>query len=298
MEAFMKTRILLSLVLTVAATEARAVSSAIDFDQGVSAAAALASAGALPAYSPVLPAHDYYTRDCATFVFGPDSPLRAGPVWLHSTSWGRDCRGPWSNPWDSQRPCFSFPSFSYTESVKLTLLERKPLLPWERDTFQVCLEGPFLSAYALSAAYEYRQAPNRLRGDFAFSPGKKVPMAPDAAGITQRALTSGLELKLNNKCASIYPVEKVRLHLYLVQVILGPLTGTILDTTSPALPTATSYEINLLDFAEEFKSPLRPGATYFVKYSFRREGSVSNQDWKPNWGYLGAIGTEKIVYQP
>ncbi len=285
-------------------------SQGLNFDQGIDAGAALERIRAqIHEGGAVAPAYNdgsHYSMDCVKFEFKPEGAPVSQPVTLRSTEWithcpGRGLGGGWphhNDPWDRNRGgnCVRYPGQTYTETVQVTLRERKPLNPWESDTFQVCLEGPWLRADPVATGYEYRREATINRGDIAFSPGKKIPMRPDPAGLSTESLSTGLNLKIADKWASYYPGERTVLWLWLVQE-WGPLRPTILDTKI-YLPSAPAYEIDLMKYSEFFNGALRPGSRYFVKYSFAREGAVSKPDWVPSWGYLGAIRTETIVYQP
>lgn len=287
---------------------AASVRAAVNFDQGVDASAALETIRArVQDDSGVAPAFHgrRYTMDCADLVFKPDSPPVSQAVTLRSTEWIDRCEGghhpfPGQDPWDRGRGrhCVRYPGQTFQEVAQVTLRERKPLLPWESDTFRVCLEGPWLRADAIATGYEYSRGMGGVgRGDIVFIPGKKIPMRPDPAGLSTAALSPSLVLKIADKWASYYAGERTVLWLWLVQE-WGPLRPTILDI-KVYLPTSAVHELDLMKYSDSFvPGGVKPGGRYFVKYSFSREGSVSKPDWAPSWGYLGAIGTETIVYQP
>lgn len=271
-----------------------------DFDQGVDASAALEAARreAGAAHGPFR--HRRYSVDCMDFVFKPDSPIVSQRVTLRSTEWIDHCHGHnGDRPHDDygRHPhCLVIPGRTYSESVQVSLRERKPLLPWESDTFRVCLEGPWLRSDPVATAYEYTRGPNTGRGDFLYVPGRKTPMRPDPAGLAVGAFSPSLVLRLEDKWASHYAGEKLALQLFLVQE-WGILRPPVLETTI-YLPTAAVHEIKLMDYSQYFKMPVQPGSRYHLKFNFQRVGTVSKPDTVPSWGYLGAIRTPTVEYRP
>jgi hypothetical protein len=96
-----------------------------------------------------------YDYDCVDVSFNAADPASSERFMLRSQEWVYECV-PAGDPRRGGRQCWERPGFSYSRLVRVERTEVKPLLPWERDVFRVCLQGPWLDSRAVSTAYKYR----------------------------------------------------------------------------------------------------------------------------------------------
>lgn len=281
--------------LALATSLVRAQALAMDFDQGVDVSSLLQEARQAAAEDATVAARAYagalrYDSDCATITFGPNDKPVSEPVWLRSTEWVEQCD--YGDPrHGGGRHCWEMPGFTYNERVQVTLRERQPLLPWEYDSFRVCLQGPWLDIDDIATAYDYKVVQGGSRnGGFVLAPVKKIAMRPDPAGIAPQSLSSSLVLKLKDQWASYYAGEQTVLKVRLkTGHFLG---GSTIVEKEIAWPAAESYQVNFLDFAKDFSRKLEVGKKYYVKYQFKRAGKISRQDWTKD------AESGEVAYQP
>jgi hypothetical protein len=229
-----------------------------------------------------------YDYDCVDVSFGASDPAASGAVTLRSQEWVTECVPVGGDPrrGGGGQQCWERPGFSYSRTVQVERLDAKPLLPWERDVFRVCLQGPWLDSRVQSAAYRYRLVDDGRLGRIAYQAGEKVATRPDPAGLSIAALTPALSLTLNDRWASYYAGEAVKVHVELKKdAFLSP-TVSEFDLT---MPTAQSYT---LDLGRQAGSAVKAGKKYFARLSFQRVGAVSNADRVK----LG--DTAKVEYRP
>ena len=282
---------------------ARAESSGLNFDQGVSASDILKQAKEQSAQdkSVITPAYigsRRFDRDCRIVTFSPTDQPASGSIPLRSTEWVTECNpgggvipGPGGHPIPGQN-CWEHPGISYFGDAKVTLRDRLPLFPWEYDRFEVCLEGPWFSLDPVATAYEYKLAQGDDRdGDYVLAPVKKTAMKPDPAGIVAQGLSASMALTLKDKWASYYRGEQTVLKVELRKAVTFWPDQTVLDKEITLAP-ADAYTVDFLAYAKEFSQKLEPGKKYYVRYSFKRIGKVSKPD-------LIKVGdTDKVPYQP
>ncbi|HNT98736.1 MAG TPA: hypothetical protein PKK31_10775, partial [Elusimicrobiales bacterium] len=232
-------RILIAAVLLGFAAAAKAE---INFDQGVDVKAAIEQASEKSADLPVADryiGHSRYTRDCVRFGFGPsDTEQLSEKVWLRSQEYIEDCHtnyvqqchtvtGANGQPQQvcntvPQTHCWERPGQSWREAVQVKVEARK-LFPWERDSFEVCLEGPWSRLYVNQAAYKYSVSKTGNYDTlYTLTPGKKVAMDPDKNGLeaVEFSLENGkYTFKVNDKWAKEYAGEKVAIKVDLYRQI-------------------------------------------------------------------------------
>src|SRR3989339_1050277 len=170
----------------------------IDFDQAVDTAKIIQDAdnsviadlsGTKPRYT----GRTWYTRDCARFDFGPETPSDSDTAWLDSQEWIEECdivQVPVYNNtghivgYHPETRCRQRQGYMhYNRSVRLSI-GRRTLLPWEKETFDVCLEGSWMNLQPLSNAYEYSIAETGgYNTQYTLTPVRKIPASPDPAGI-------------------------------------------------------------------------------------------------------------------
>lgn len=283
-----------ALLLAAVAAPAFAVTDA-SFDAGVDAGALVARAkeAAKKDAAPVKAAYvgNRYDMDCVRFTFAPQDALVTDRVWLRSQEWVTECRPVGDPRHGGGQQCWDRPGYSYSEAVRLVLKDRGALLPWEHDSFRVCLQGPWLYTDALETAYDYTLVNDGYgSGDVVLRAGRKIAQSPDPAGIAG-TMTPQLKLTFADKWASYYAGEKVVLKLELKKVVKFWPDQTVL-TKEVELPVAASYAADLNAFVGEMASKPEAGKQYYAKYSFKRVGSVSRDSWTK------AQETAKVSYAP
>lgn len=265
---------------------------AVDFDAAVDASAVLKDAKAAVATEKVSATNfRRYERDCVSFRFGPNDGLDSDVVWLRSTEWVEECYPTGDPRRGGGRQCHERANHTYRERVQVKLTERKPLAPWESDTFEVCLEGPWVDVRQYESAYEYRRAGGSGRdGMVVATPVKKTPMRPDPTGVLA-TLTPGLTAVFADKWASYYTGEQVVLKLTLKKHRPNWFDPILLEKEL-ALPVASTYAVDLA--AELVGAADKPeaGKSYYVEYQVKRVGTVS----KPV--FTKTLESNKAAYAP
>lgn len=227
--------------------------------------------------------------DCATVSLGHNEEV-SQYVSLRSTEWYEECYWVPGDPrrGGGHRQCYTRPGRTYHENARVRVTERKALLPWERDTFRLCLSGPWLDARPVATAYKYRQAGSTF-GEVTFAPGEKQATKPDPAGIAVESLTPALVLTLKDRWASYYAGERLKLKLTVVEEVRNWPDATVgtLETE-----TASGGELYALALAQHLGGKLKAGKKYYVKVAFRRLGRVSKDD------QVDAGKSATVAYQP
>lgn len=269
------TRLTLTLALVASlAAPVIAEDAAVDFDQGVDASAILKQAKqAAKADTKVVDAQYVggrrTIRDCVTVSFGANDPAVSPTFSLRSQEYIEECYQTGDPRNGGGRHCYERPGMSYHELASVTLQDRKPLLPWERDTFQVCLDGPWLSIYDVETAYDYRLiSGGSYNGRYVLAPGRKTAQRPDPVGVLGE-LDASMKFSLKDKWASYYPGETIEIKYKLKKHVENWFDPVIVEG-SVTVPVAESY---LVDLSKS--SGLQNGKSYYVEYSIRRIGSVS-----------------------
>lgn len=277
-------KIALALALAVPASAAPDPS----FEQSLDASAVLGQArAAVKTDASVVARHRVgsmrYDVDCATLRFGPDGRTSSDVVYLQSREWIEECYyepypgcDPRYNNCQPYYRCYERPGYTYRQNVQVILQSRQPLRPWEYDSFQVCLQGPWSDIRNETSAYAYKQVAGGGReGSFVMAPGQKLAMAPDPNGIALESLSSALVLALKDKWASYYAGEKTALTLVVKRRNPNWFPKKI-ATVTVTLPAADAYKVNLLDYAAQFSQQPAAGRQYFVQASFQRIGKISS----------------------
>ncbi len=240
-----------------------------------------------------------YDVDCATLRFGPDGRTSSDVVYLQSREWVEQCYYEYPPGCDPRyyncQPyyrCYERPGYTYRQNVQVILQSRQPLLPWESDAFQVCLQGPWSDIRVEDSAYAYKQVSGGGRdGSFLMAPGQKRAMAPDPAGIALESLSAGLVLTLKDKWAAYYAGEKTALRLVVKRRNPNWFPKKVAEIAI-TLPPADRFSVNLLDFAAEFSQQPIAGRDYFVEASFQRIGKISTAE------EVDAGASNDATYQP
>lgn len=260
-----------------------------DFDQGVDASAALeltreaAGETFLEGVS-FGPAYSRWDQDCATFSFGVDAPLRSERVMLESRIYEQRCIN--LPPQAGGRHCREEWVRTERRRVRVDLIGRGEMLPWERDVFEVCLNGHWLHTRVIDASHKYDLQEPGWNGDTVTAvAGSKIRSNPDPAGVhvTGFGVEGGnYALKLADRWAGHYSGESTVITVQLKRHRSGWFDGTLL-TKELSFPAAESYSVRFADFADEFRGKLKEGAEYYVRWRFKRVGRVSKDTWQGYW---------------
>lgn len=279
------------------AVPAMAETPAVNFDQWVDAGALLQKARSdakdgkaqYREYGPGRygPAYRPPDRDCARFDFEPGGPSVSPTQTLRSTVYRQECRWVGDPRRGGYRDCWDRPGWTYAERATVEIAGPQPVHPWERQSFEVCLEGNWLSFHTIAAAYDYKVSGG---GYYTLVPGKRVPMDPDPAGLTASDLVNAgtaFAMDVSDRWASYYAGETTRLHVALFKDVPGWRNDQVFEADVD-FPAAGSYHV---DFAG-FKPKLEAGKSYYVKWGFKRLGKVS----RPSFVKRGETG--KTVFAP
>lgn len=150
---------------------------AVDFDNGVDVPAAIAAAKASDAAVPSarFPMVVDVTRDCRKITFGAADPLASAVVPLRSREESQDCQN--MGPYAGQ---VCIPSFrDYSASAQIVVTQPRELKPDQKETFEVCLWGSFLSMKPVSTVYKY--SVSRVLDVFQLTPQGPVQAAAKSA---------------------------------------------------------------------------------------------------------------------
>jgi hypothetical protein len=217
---------------------------------------------------------------CANVVFQPEDPPVSKPVTLNSQEWVTECV-PVGTIGES---CWERPGRLVSLAVRLSLPDRKRLLPWESDVFRACLAGSLLSVEPVSTAYDYAVVRDgALDGNVVLSAGAKRLLPPDPRGV-QAVLTPGLTLAFSDLWQAYYPGGQVVLKIALKKEIRFWPDETV-DEKEVTLPVSQNYYVELGGAVNA------PGGFYYARYSIKRlGGQVSSEAETP------VLQTEKVSY--
>ncbi|MEK9146071.1 MAG: hypothetical protein AAB339_10715, partial [Elusimicrobiota bacterium] len=196
--------------------------------------------------------------DCVVFSFTPEEPTLSDSVLLESRVYEQRCYP----TGDRGQSCHEEWVRTERRRIRMQILDRGPMLPWERDVFRVCLDGHWFDARVLDASHEYalRLPGGWGGGTIEARAGAKTAAAPDPAGIqvesfSFEAASKGFELALKDRWSSFYTGESTVLSLTLKRERAGWFDDTLLEKEL-SLPAAEAYRVRFSDFASEFSKPL------------------------------------------
>lgn len=265
----------------------------VNFDQGININQVIKESHDKYVPNPGVPRYTHYTRDCARFNFGPsDSDIMSEKVWLNSTEYIEECHtyyvpGP-NGTQVPQQHCYEKPGMTWHNAAQINIKARK-LYPWERETFEVCLEGPWMNIYPIQSAYKYSiKRIGSYDTLFELTPQKKVPMAPDLAGLEMIEFsydkqTKKYTFKVSDKWAKEYAGEKVSIKVELKKSIANWFDSS-LGEKEFTFDVADKYE---MVFGEEDlvkpqtndenvkSAKLFETKGYYLKWGFKRIGEIS-----------------------
>ncbi|MCX5786210.1 MAG: hypothetical protein NTX59_11035 [Elusimicrobia bacterium] len=163
---------------------------AVNFDQGVDVKSVIQQAKTsdtvIPAAKFGMPV--YISRDCKNITFGPSDPLTSAVVPLSSREEDQDCQN--MGPYVGQ---ICTPSFqNYSADAQIVVTEPRVLQPGQKEVFEVCLWGSFLSMKPVTTVYKY--SVNRVLDVFQITPKGPIQAAAKAApaqDVCQLAMDDG-----------------------------------------------------------------------------------------------------------
>lgn len=268
-----------------------------------------------------------YTRDCARLSFGPsDTETLSDKVWLQSQEYITECHTEYvytchttyvqqchtvmqpgpngtmvpvqqcvSKPVQTcyNRPvqtCYERPGMSWRQSGQIKMGVRK-LLPWERESFDICLDGPRMSLDDNAAAYKYSVNTQGYYDTlYALTPVRKIAMKPDEEGLNFAALTydsatKTYKFEVSDRWAAEYAGDKVLIDISLYKENPGWFNGYkgSKDFTFDAAVgyTMTFTEKSLKadkEAVDNSQEDTRGPKKYYLKWGFKRVGIVSKDN--------------------
>ena len=126
----------------------------VNFDQGVDVKTFVRQAASsdieIPAARYGIPT--YSSRDCKKVEFTAESPLISRDITLKSMEMYQDCQnmGPYVGQICTQHPEYR------SETTRVTVTGPRELKPGQKEVFEVCLWGQFLSLSPVSTIYKYK----------------------------------------------------------------------------------------------------------------------------------------------
>ena len=274
------TRLTLTLALAASlAAPVLAETPAVSFDQGIDVSSILKQSkeAAKADAAPVAALYMGGSRtmpDCVDVSFGANDPAASPTFELRSQEYVEECYQTGGDPrrGGGQRQCYERPGMSYHELASVTIRDRQALLPWERDTFRVCLDGPWLSINDVETAYDYKVVSGgSYNGAYVLAPGRKLAQRPDPVGVLAE-LDSSMKLALKDKWAKYYPGETIEIK-YTLKKDVPNWFDPVIAQGSITAASADAYSVDLS------KNKFENGKSYYVEYSIRRVGKVSTNSW-------------------
>jgi hypothetical protein len=286
----MKKVIIAALVVTGFAAAAVAQ----DLNQGIGAKEVVSMAAQADLAVPAAPAaaRVNYSRDCVRFTFGPeDSGALTDKIYLRSTQYETVCHtvmvpGP-NGTQVPQQSCHEQPGMTWYEYGQIKMADRK-LLPWEKESFEMCLQGPWLDLYVNAAGYRYTAERSGHSGFtlFTLTAHEKTPMKADEDGVNYAGFEfkdGKFVFKATDKWAKEYAGEKIA-----IKVELYKDNALFFDTFKGekefTFDAAASYEMAFTE--DELSKPeadpadgMRGAKKYFLKWGFKRVGSISKDNF-------------------
>jgi len=271
-----------------------AANAQVNFDQGVDINDVISQAHnsnlALP-----LPAagRGYYSRDCARFSFGAsDTELVSEKVWLRSTEYVTECHtsmqpGPNGTIIPVQN-CYDRPGMTWSQAGQIKISPRS-LFPWERENFEICLNGPWMDLYVNAAGYKY-SAKREGNYDtlFVLTPLHKIAMKADENGLNFGAFSYAdgkYTFTVNDKWAKEYAGEKVSIKVELYKDNPNWFNG-YKGFKEFTFNVAEGY--TMVFAASELEQPQAPDTSFndfrgskkfYVKWGFKRVGAISKDNF-------------------
>ncbi len=271
---FLRAGVMAASALIAIIVAAPACAQSVDFDQGIDASEILRQSKEAAKKDTTIVKAQYWQggrsqSDCVTISFGAnDSPV--SPMYdLRSWEQRGECYRVNDPLYGGYTDCVSHRH----ERVSITIRDRRALLPWERDTFRVCLEGSWLSFIEVETAYDYhRVSGGSFNGAYVLAPVRKVAQRPDPVGVVGE-LDSALMFTLQDRWASYYSGERIEIRYALKKHVRNWFDAVVMEGTLD-LAVADSYAVDLSK-AGGFDDDAR----YYVEYEIRRVGKISRSSF-------------------
>ncbi|MEK7234713.1 MAG: hypothetical protein AAB268_12925 [Elusimicrobiota bacterium] len=271
------TTLAFTLAASLIAAPVRAETPAVNFDQGINPSEILKqSKEAAKSDVKGVAGQDMGGRrtvaDCVSVSFGAYDTAVSPTFELHSTEYVEECSQTGDPRHGGGRRCYERVGMTYYGRASVTIQDRLPLMPWERDTFRVCLDGPWLSLDEIETAYDYHLISDaNYSGAYVVGPGRKIAQRPDPVGVLGE-LDSSMHLALKDKWAPYYAGERIEIKYALKRYVENWFDPTIAEGTLSSV-VAESYLVDLS------KNKFENGEQYYVEYSMRRVGKVSTDSF-------------------
>lgn len=281
----------LMLAALVSAGLLAAANAQVNFDQGVNVKDLVSQARTADLAIP-MPASNRgsYTRDCARFSFGPsDTELLSERVYLRSTEYVTECHtvmvpGPNGTMVPSQQ-CYERPGMTWHQTGQIKIEPRK-LLAWERESLEICLNGPWLDLYANAVAYKYSaKRVGNYDTLFVLTPKEKVAMRPDEDGLSAGEFSYAdgkYTFKVNDKWAKEYAGEKTAITVELFKDNpnwFDSSKGSKEFTFDAAESYTLTFSQDDLVKAQPEREEIRGSKKFYVKWGFKRVGVISKDNF-------------------
>ncbi|OGS12257.1 MAG: hypothetical protein A2234_08540 [Elusimicrobia bacterium RIFOXYA2_FULL_58_8] len=185
----------------------------------------------------------------------------------------------------------------FRATAQMSIAPRR-LYPWERESFNVCMDGPRVDFDTTASPYSYSvDREGMFDLTFKLTPGHRVPSRPDADGLYSAAFShkdGKFTLSVDDRWAREYAGEKVAIKVELIK------DGFLFFNSNKGekeftFDSAGSYDLVFAegdltkskDFVDDSMDKGRD-AKYYVKWGFRRLGQVSTN------AYINKGKTDKI----
>ena len=266
---------------------------AVDFDGGVDVSAVLGEARAAAATSDYLelkrPPASYrpdefdHSWECKDVVFDSEDTIQclttpclvSKAARLQSYHLG-NCKS-----YDGHR-CVGGEStgFSHLGGAGVSLVDPKPLRPWEKDRFRLCMEGTMVDFSIKDASYEYviEQAGTQENDwQWIVRQGAKKPTPADPDGVKAELLLGPYDeakIEFSDEHAAHYGDERIEIRYWVKRKVNN-------------WPDKVEFEGVFSGFvAASYRVERKPFSTrghyledYYVEYQIRRLGTVSTPAW-------------------
>ncbi|MFC1521791.1 hypothetical protein ACFL6Y_05235 [Elusimicrobiota bacterium] len=246
-----------------------------------------------PRPRPRPPGREHSTNDCRIVTFTPQDELTSRPITLVSDFYVEDCR---YDGYDGRYQCYDRYVRSERRTVRVSIINRGEMFPWEADVFRVCLQGYYVNAYVVEASHDY-DLDSRFQGSLIEAHAlHKVASKPDPRGIRISSFdfdpqVKSFKLALTDRWAQYYAGEQTQITVSLRKSYSDPFYKEILKKKI-MLPASDVYNIDFVKYVHEFKESLRDAKQYFVKVSFTRIGRIS-KDTQQNIGKTRKVKVRK-----
>jgi len=193
--------------------------------------------------------------------------------------------------------CIERPHDVFRRTAQVTMAPRQ-LLPWENDSFEVCMEGPRMDIRTRSAAYSYNiKELGQYDVRYEITPLYKVATDPDKNGLSAGEFSYAggkFTFKVSERWAQEYAGEKVAIKVELYKdgfLFFNSFKGDKEFTFDTANGYEMAFAESELNTSKAMMTPednTRGPKKYYVKWGFKRLGNVSTGE------FVKKDSTEKI----